>query len=288
MKGKIRVYCRVRPMNQQEAELGSIDAIQQIDPFTLRIRTKKDAGVKGQAAYSVKEFVYDSVFGPESSQDKIFEDTRMLIQSAVDGYNVCIFAYGQTGSGKTYTVSGGEGTESRGIVPRGFQEMFAIKQRLEKDRHFTVTFQCMMMELYLDKLHDLLGDGSGAKLDIREDPYTGEVVVQNAKTKALKTVTEALDTFNEGMRSRRVAGTDMNDQSSRSHLVFTVMVTARNNQSGEMVKGKVSFVDLAGSERSAKANGNVERQNEANHINVSLSALGKVIQVLAKDGEKAP
>ena len=85
------------------------------------------------------------------------------------------------------------------------------------------------MELYLDKLHDLLGDDSGVKLDIREDPYTGEVVVQNAKVKGLKNVTEALDTFNEGMRSRRVAGTEMNEQSSRSHLIFTVMVMARNN-----------------------------------------------------------
>lgn len=74
-------------------------------------------------------------------------------------------------------MSGGESNEARGIVPRGFHEMFAIKQRLEKDRHFTVTFQCNMMELYLDKLHDLLGDDTGVKLDIREDPYTGEVVV---------------------------------------------------------------------------------------------------------------
>lgn len=83
----------------------------------------------------------------------------MLIQSAIDGFNVCIFAYGQTGSGKTYTVSGGELNEQRGIVPRGFHEMFNIKQRLEKDGAYQIQFQCYMVELYLDRLNDLLYDG---------------------------------------------------------------------------------------------------------------------------------
>ena len=113
----------------------------------------------------------------------------MLIQSGIDGFNVCIFAYGQTGSGKTYTVNGTQ--DNMGIVPRSFMEMFNIKQKMEKDNHFEVNFECYMVELYLDKLNDLLVGGSknvnhtstknNDKLEIREDTKTGLVYIQNAK-----------------------------------------------------------------------------------------------------------
>ena len=104
-----------------------------------------------------KEYVFDACFDSKTSQEEIFEDTKMLIQSAIDGYNVCIFAYGQTGSGKTYTVTGYP--YNMGIVPRSFMEMFSIRQKLEKDKHFTIKFECYMVEIYLDKLHDLLFGG---------------------------------------------------------------------------------------------------------------------------------
>jgi hypothetical protein len=102
--------------------------------------------------------MFDACFGSKTSQEEIFEDTKMLIQSAIDGYNVCIFAYGQTGSGKTYTVTG-PSDKMDGIVPRSFNEMFEIKQRMEKDGHFQVKFECYMVELYLDKILDLLTSG---------------------------------------------------------------------------------------------------------------------------------
>lgn len=124
MKGKIRVYCRVRPMNENEKKMGCIDAITLSDPFTLQIRVKKDQqlykhdGSGAQAQYQLKEFQFDSCFDAAANQEAIFQDTKMLIQSAIDGYNVCIFAYGQTGSGKTHTVTGAGGDP--GIVPRSF------------------------------------------------------------------------------------------------------------------------------------------------------------------------
>lgn len=168
MKGKIRVYCRVRPMNDNEKKMSCIDAVSVSDRFTLRIRVKKDqqlykhdhgSGGAGQLAqYQHKEFQFDSCFDATANQEMIFQDTKMLIQSAIDGYNVCIFAYGQTGSGKTYTVTGS--ADNPGIVPRSFQEMFAVKERLEKDNHFTVSFSCYMVELYLDRLIDLLAPDS--------------------------------------------------------------------------------------------------------------------------------
>ena len=103
----------------------------------------------------------------------------MAIQSALDGYNVCIFAYGQTGSGKTYTMSGTQAQP--GIVIRTFQSLFQGKVRMERDNHFSVTFYCYMVELYLDKLIDLLAvvEADNYRLDIREDQHTGMVYIQN-------------------------------------------------------------------------------------------------------------
>jgi len=236
-------------------------------------------------AYTEKEFVFDACFGPESTQPSIFEDTKMLVQSGIDGFNVCIFAYGQTGSGKTYTVSG-EG-DKIGIVPRSFMEMFSLKAKMEQTKHFSVTFECYMVELYLDKLNDLLTGGKEAnqsthnrtKLDIREDPASGLVYISNARVKTLGSVEEALDTFNTGLKSRKVESTQMNDMSSRSHLVLGVVIHTKNLKTGEVSRGKISFVDLAGSERLSKSNPNtnVERLRESNAINLSLKSLGDVI-----------
>lgn len=170
-------------------------------------------------SYQEKEFVYDSCFGSQTSQDEIFEDTKMLIQSGIDGYNVCIFAYGQTGSGKTYTVHGTP--ENMGIVPRSLMEMFKIRQKLEKDGHYQVKFECYMIEIYLDKLNDLLNGGQKVanqtstknqdKLEIREEERKGLVYVQNARMKVLNNFYEALETFETGLKSRKVQSTEMND-----------------------------------------------------------------------------
>lgn len=102
--------------------------------------------------------MFDACFGSKTGQEEVFEDTKMLIQSAMDGFNVCIFAYGQTGSGKTYTVTGPP-DKMDGIVPRSFNQMFELKAKMEKDGHYQVKFECYMVELYLDKLLDLLTSG---------------------------------------------------------------------------------------------------------------------------------
>lgn len=185
MKGKIRVYCRVRPLNAAEAKRGSAVTIQ--DQFTLKIKVRKDSSVykqtPGQAQFSEKEFTFDACFGGDATQADVFEDTKMLIQSGLDGFNVCIFAYGQTGSGKTFTVTGAE--DNKGLVPRSFEEMFRLKNEKERSRLFEVSLECYMVELYLDKLNDLLEGGTRAhesnlnkeKLEIREDGATGEVYI---------------------------------------------------------------------------------------------------------------
>jgi DNA replication protein DnaC len=77
-----------------------------VDQYTIRLRTKQAAltGSHDPPVYKDEDFSFDSCFADNTSQSEVFEDTRNLMQSALDGFNVCVFAYGQTGSGKTYTI----------------------------------------------------------------------------------------------------------------------------------------------------------------------------------------
>jgi hypothetical protein len=136
--------------------------------MTLKLETK----------HGFKEFTYDSCFGGESTQEEVFEDTKRLGQSAMDGFNVCIFAYGQTGSGKTFTIQGA-GDKLPGITPRMITELFDLKNQMD---NFQVTFSVYMVELYLDHLRDLLVPKNAVKreqLDIKENAI-GQVYVAGA------------------------------------------------------------------------------------------------------------
>ena len=185
MKGKIRVFCRVRPMNEHELEIGSLPVVTITDQYTLKIKLKKE-GASGpstrDSAYEEKVCSFDACFGEASSQEEIFEDTKMLMQSAIDGFNVCVFAYGQTGSGKTHTIQGAP--ERPGIVPRALQELFMLKQKYEQNQGFTISFECYIVELYLEKLHDLLyapetAQSEKPRLELFEDPHSGMININN-------------------------------------------------------------------------------------------------------------
>ena len=204
-----------------------------------------------------KDFSFDASFGTFSTQEEIFDDTKMLIQSALDGYNVCIFAYGQTGSGKTFTMQGT--AEQPGIVPRAIEELYRHKARMERNGQFTVSMECYMVQLYVDNLIDCFYPGGGnsalkAKLEIREDHKTGMIGIHNSTIKQIKSLEEAFSTFEFGAKSRKVSSTEMNDESSRSHLIFAIIISTLNNETKEKTKSKISFVDLAGSERYDKQN----------------------------------
>jgi len=174
MKGKVRVFCRVRPMVKSEVERGCQPIASLIDDFNLTLETR----------HGPKVFPYDSCFGPNVSQDQIFEDTKRLIQSAIDGYNVCIFAYGQTGSGKTYTMYGTK--ERPGITPRAIEEVYHVLSQMESFCDIKVS--CYMVELYMDTLIDLLVGKENKKpqqnLEIKED-INGMVYIQNVTVKVL-------------------------------------------------------------------------------------------------------
>lgn len=169
MKGKVRVFCRIRPMLRNEIERGCKVVANPIDDFNLSLETRQ---------HGSKVFPYDSCFGPNATQDQIFEDSKRLVQSAVDGYNVCIFAYGQTGSGKTYTMYGSK--EKPGITPRAIEELYHILSQMESFCDIKVS--CHMVELYKDTLIDLLVGKENKKtqppLEIKED-MKGMVYIQN-------------------------------------------------------------------------------------------------------------
>jgi hypothetical protein len=278
LKGKIRVFCRVRPMSRSEVERACTNVLTISDDFTIHCETRS-----GQ----VKPFMYDSVFGPSSTQEQVFEDTTRLIQSAVDGYNVCIFAYGQTGSGKTYTIQGTP--DNPGVTPRAMHEMFGVLQRLPEHYDWKVT--CYMVELYLDVLVDLFlakEQRAGAPtINIKKDAK-GMVILPEATIKEVFSPEEILARYDEGTLQRHTEKTKMNDTSSRSHLVFGIFIDVTNNQTNQRTVGKLSLVDLAGSERVSKTDATAERLKEGRAINKSLSALGDVIAALSAGESHIP
>lgn len=198
---------------------------------------------------------------------------------------MCVFAYGQTGSGKTFTIQGTP--ENPGIVPRALDELFSLKTRYETQLGYTVTFECYIVELYLDQLHDLLCPtdlpaSEKPRLELREDPETKMINILNVQQHALESFEEAQAVYELGIRQRKTACTAMNEDSSRSHFIFSVIVNTFNHNSSTRSTAKISFVDLAGSERVKKTNPTLAQQKEANEINKSLLSLKEIIRKLSE------
>ncbi|XP_065856128.1 kinesin-like protein KIN-14E isoform X2 [Euphorbia lathyris] len=276
MKGKIRVFCRLRPLSDKEIAERDKDIVASTDEFTVEHPWKDD---------KAKQHIYDRVFDGNSTQDEVFEDTRYLVQSAMDGYNVCIFAYGQTGSGKTFTIYGGQ--DNPGLTPRATSELFKIIRRDSKK--FSFSLKAYMVELYQDTLVDLLlpKNVKPLKLDIKKDSK-GMVSVENVTVVSISTFDELQNIIQRGSERRHISGTNMNQESSRSHLILSIVIESTNLQSQSVAKGKLSFVDLAGSERIKKSRSTGNQLKEAQSINKSLSALGDVISALSTGGQHIP
>jgi len=225
------------------------------------------------------------VFTP-GTQAEVFDDCKDLVQSAVDGYNVTIFAYGQTGSGKTFTMYGQPGNE--GACLRVIDELFQVTES-GKDR-FDYTIEASMLELYRNDLLDLLNTGktgaSKKKLNIKHDPKSNTVSIENLTAEECATPEDLNSALDRGNEQRKVAATEMNSESSRSHLIFMIRVLSVNKETQERLRGKILLCDLAGSERLKKSGAIEEAQSEAIEINKSLTALGNVIESLTQQQKK--
>ena len=277
LRGKIRVFCRVRPMNEDESRHSCTNIASISDEFSINIEAKPGL---------VKTHVYDTVFGPNATQEEVFEDIRRLIQSGVDGYNVCIFAYGQTGSGKTHTIQGYPGCP--GITPRGIQELYSLIGNLPQG--YTCTVSCYMVELYIQQLIDLLRPKSneqGSSLTIKTDSK-GMTYIPEVNLVTTHSAEELMEVYESGIKNRHICKTKMNDTSSRSHLIFCVIISVSNNESEIKSVGKISFVDLAGSEKVDKSEATTKGLKETIAINKSLSALGDVISALVNKVSHIP
>ncbi|XP_020799021.1 kinesin-like protein KIF13A isoform X2 [Drosophila serrata] len=284
---KIKVAVRVRPFNRREIELGTkciVDmekqqTILQNPPPLEKIERKQP-----------KTFAFDHCFyslNPEddnfASQETVFDCVgRDILDNAFQGYNACIFAYGQTGSGKSYTMMGSQ--ESKGIIPRLCDKLFsAIANKSTPELMYKV--EVSYMEIYNEKVHDLLDPKPNKQsLKVREHNVMGPYV-DGLSQLAVTSYQDIDNLMTEGNKSRTVAATNMNAESSRSHAVFSVVLTQiltdqATGVSGEKVS-RMSLVDLAGSERAVKTGAVGDRLKEGSNINKSLTTLGLVISKLA-------
>ncbi|KFO86083.1 Kinesin-like KIF13B, partial [Buceros rhinoceros silvestris] len=225
----------------------------------------------------------ESVKEKYAGQDVVFKCLgENILQNAFEGYNACIFAYGQTGSGKSYTMMGT--ADQPGLIPRLCSGLFERAQKEENEEQ-SFKVEVSYMEIYNEKVRDLLDPkGSRQSLKVREHSVYGPYVDGLSKL-AVASYKDIESLMSEGNKSRTVAATNMNEESSRSHAVFKIILThtlydVQSGTSGEKV-GKLSLVDLAGSERATKTGAAGDRLKEGSNINKSLTTLGLVISALA-------
>jgi len=286
LKGNIRVFCRVRPTLGTEIEPATIEfPDQDAEGKDITLFGASEKNLRGDDVTKKHAFTYDRVFGPKCNNDEIFGDISQLVQSALDGYNVCIFCYGQTGAGKTYTM-----TSKDGMIPQAVNQIYTSAKELE-EKGWTYTMEGSFVEVYNENINDLLGkatDLDRKKLEVRHDK--GKTIITDCTSMTLDGPEKMEEILNKASANRSVAATKANERSSRSHSVFILKLLGLNNITGEKSEGTLNLVDLAGSERLSHSQSTGDRLKETQNINKSLSALGDVISALAsgKDGAHIP
>ncbi|KAK9346429.1 hypothetical protein V1522DRAFT_404408 [Lipomyces starkeyi] len=294
--GNIKVVVRVRPFNNRERARHAKCIIQMEEDQTVVQAPDDSPGSKSTPSKSfsraekMKIFKYDksywsfdSIDEKYASQEQVFNDLGMpLLDNAFKGFNNCIFAYGQTGSGKSYSMMGPR--DEPGVIPRICQQLFARIAEISKDDSHTFTVEVSYLEIYNERVRDLLNPKNKGNLRVREHPSLGPYV-EDLSRLAVGSFAEIEELMDEGNKARTVAATNMNETSSRSHAVFTLTVTQKTHDFGTNMDAekvaRISLVDLAGSERASATGATGSRLKEGTEINRSLSALGRVIRILA-------
>lgn len=285
LKGNIRVFCRVRPSLESEppddvARIAFPDTDR--DCKEIEILGPEERSSLGTVSTKRSAFSFDRVFSPCSRNDEVFEEISQLVQSALDGYNVCIFCYGQTGSGKTYTMSADDG-----MIPRTVHQIYDTTQRL-REKGWRYSMEGSFVEVYNENLNDLLGrpeDFDKKKHEIRHDLQRSRTHVSDLSVETLDSPAKVESILRRASGNRSVAATKANERSSRSHSVFILRLTGENQTTGERSEGTLNLVDLAGSERLSHSGSTGERLKETQNINRSLSCLGDVIGALGQGRE---
>ncbi|XP_072429133.1 kinesin-like protein KIF1A isoform X22 [Chiloscyllium punctatum] len=280
----VKVAVRVRPFNSREISRESKCIIQMSGNTTTIVNPK-------QPKEAPKSFNFDYSYWSHTtpadinyaSQQQVYRDIgEEMLEHAFEGYNVCIFAYGQTGAGKSYTMMGKQEKEQQGIIPQLCEDLFArINDSTNANLSYSV--EVSYMEIYCERVRDLLNPKTKGNLRVREHPILGPYVEDLSKL-AVTSYNDISDLMDSGNKARTVAATNMNETSSRSHAVFNIIFTQKAHDTPETSSekvSKISLVDLAGSERADSTGAKGTRLKEGANINKSLTTLGKVISALA-------
>jgi len=286
----VRVAVRVRPPLESEAR----------QPLAVSYPSAPQVMMPPNRA-----FTFDYVFREDSSQRLVYEQAvTPLAKAFFEGYNATVLAYGQTGSGKTYTM----GTVKEhphsdnliGVLPRFAKDLFqyvSAAENEDKDFNLRVSF----LEIHNEEIHDLLNpceEGLEKPISIRETA-DGQVVPFGVIEQIVSSEEELIRYLEEGSEYRATGPTMMNVQSSRSHAIFTVILTQKKRatlkddtvtdvlEPEEVICSKFHFVDLAGSERLKRTQAVGETMKEGININCGLLALGNVISALGDPKRKA-
>ncbi|XP_072442195.1 kinesin-like protein KIF1B isoform X21 [Chiloscyllium punctatum] len=282
----VKVAVRVRPFNSRESGKDSKCIIQMQGSSTSIINPKNPKESPKTFSFDYSYWSHTSAEDPAfASQHQVYNDIgKEMLQHSFEGYNVCIFAYGQTGAGKSYTMMGKQDKDHQGIIPQLCEELFEkINDNSNSDVSYSV--EVSYMEIYCERVRDLLNPKTKGNLRVREHPLLGPYVEDLSKL-AVTSYTDIADLMDAGNKARTVAATNMNETSSRSHAVFTIVFTQKKHDAEtdlctEKVS-KISLVDLAGSERADSTGAKGTRLKEGANINKSLTTLGKVISALAE------
>lgn len=282
----VKVAVRVRPFNSREMSRDSKCIIQMSGSTTTIVNPKQPKETPKSFSF---DYSYWSHTSPEdinyASQKQVYRDIgEEMLQHAFEGYNVCIFAYGQTGAGKSYTMMGKQEKDQQGIIPQLCEDLFSRINDTTND-NMSYSVEVSYMEIYCERVRDLLNPKNKGNLRVREHPLLGPYVEDLSKL-AVTSYNDIQDLMDSGNKARTVAATNMNETSSRSHAVFNIIFTQKRHDAETSVTtekvSKISLVDLAGSERADSTGAKGTRLKEGANINKSLTTLGKVISALAE------
>ncbi|TVY76222.1 Kinesin-like protein klpA [Fusarium oxysporum f. sp. cubense] len=285
LKGNIRVMCRVRPaLGNGEGEEAKMSFPDDKTSAEIVLAGPEEKSSLGQITRKNYPFEFDRVFVPGTQNQEIFGEISQLVQSALDGYNVCIFCYGQTGSGKTHTMSSNDG-----MIPRATHMIYDTITKL-KEKSWEYTMEGSFVEVYNEELNDLLtpNERSAKRLEIRHDEARKQTTITNCKSVRLDSPSSVETMLEEAQNNRSVAATKANERSSRSHSIFILKLIGENSATGERCEGTLNLVDLAGSERLKHSQAEGDRMKETQNINKSLSCLGDVIEALGRGSGHIP
>jgi len=273
----VEVVIRVRPLSQKET-LNNVKNIITVDKNKINLLNPDDN--------IIKDFQYDHVYDRETTQQDIYDNVgKKIIDHAFNGYNCCIFAYGISGSGKTHTIMGYN--NEPGLIPKISQALF--DQQMQKNtlnNNMQYKIDISYFEIYSEKIRDLLSNNkSDIKPQIREHPENGPYIegLISINVSSFLVIKKLIE---QGNKERTIASTLLNDRSSRSHAILTIIFTQINTLDGTETTSKINIVDLAGSEKISLSGVKGINLKEAININASLSTLGLVISRLAENSNK--